>query len=86
MRKHSRCSINEIGRVVIPAQIRRQLELKEDTPVEIFSKEGHIHIRKYQDSCVLCRSVTDLVTFKEQLLCRGCIHQLTDKPATTSAV
>lgn len=84
MRKHNRCSINEIGRIVIPARIRRQLDLKEDTPVEIFSVEGSIHIRKHQESCILCRSVAELAVFKDQPVCMGCIRQLTDKPTATA--
>lgn len=86
MRKHNRCSINEIGRIVIPARIRRQLELKEDTPVEIFSQDGNVHIRKHQESCILCRSVIDLISFKEQLVCRQCIQQFTRSEITDSAV
>lgn len=86
MRKHNRCSINEIGRIVIPARIRRQLELKEDTPVEIFSQDGNVHIRKYQDSCIFCRSVVALVTVKEQLVCRNCIEEFTHSETTVSIV
>ncbi len=75
MPKHSCCSINEIGRIVIPIKVRAQLGLIEDTPVEIFSKDGHIHIRKYQDSCILCKSTQELNRFRQHLVCRQCIQQ-----------
>lgn len=84
MRKHSRCSINEIGRVVIPSKIRRQLGLKEDTPVEIFSKDGNIHIRKYQDSCIFCRTSNNLTLFREQHVCQECIQQFGSRRVTVS--
>lgn len=84
MRKHSRCSINEIGRVVIPAKVRKQLGLKEDTPVEIFSKDGNVHIRKHQESCIFCRSINDLTLFRQHHVCRECIQQIGIRRLTTS--
>ena len=40
--------IDDLGRVVIPKEIRRTLRIKEGTPLEIFTdKEGEIILKKY---------------------------------------
>lgn len=84
MQKNSRCSVNEIGRIVIPAEIRKQLGLKADTPVEIFFKDGHVHIRKFQESCILCKSVQSLAQFKDVPVCRECLRQLSGRRMSAS--
>ena len=40
--------IDDLGRVVIPKEIRRTLRIKEGTPLEIFTdREGEIILKKY---------------------------------------
>ena len=40
--------IDDLGRVVIPKEIRRTLRIKEGTPLEIFTdKEGEVILKKY---------------------------------------
>ena len=49
--------IDDLGRVVIPKEIRRTLRLREGTPLEIFTdREGEIILKKYQISGTGCES------------------------------
>lgn len=41
--------IDELGRIVIPKELRRTLHIKADDPIEIFTAEdGVIALRKYE--------------------------------------
>ena len=40
--------IDDLGRIVIPKEIRRTLRIKEGDPIEIFTdKEGEVILKKY---------------------------------------
>lgn len=43
--------IDDLGRVVIPREIRRTLHIKEGDPLEIFTGEGGVIFRKYNPTC-----------------------------------
>ena len=56
--------IDDLGRVVIPKEIRKTLRIKEGTPLEIFTdREGQIILKKYSPigaeyvCCGICGSI-----------------------------
>ena len=53
--------IDDLGRVVIPKEIRRTLRIREGDPLEIFTdREGEIILKKYSpigEACCICRYV-----------------------------
>lgn len=63
--------LDELGRVVIPVEIRRGLDLQEKESIEIFVDGDHIILRKYQPNCVFCGD-TATTTFKEKNICQSC--------------
>ncbi|MDR3345276.1 MAG: AbrB/MazE/SpoVT family DNA-binding domain-containing protein [Oscillospiraceae bacterium] len=69
--------LDEVGRIVLPKELRRlfQIESSEDA-VEIFTEEDRIVLRKYQPSCVFCRSEDDLFVFAGQKVCRECAKKI----------
>ena len=48
--------IDELGRIVIPAEIRQNMDLKVKDTVEIFTAENRIILQKYQPSCIFCNN------------------------------
>lgn len=65
--------VDELGRVVIPKELRRTLEIGEHDPVEIFVNGQDIILRKYTPGCNICGSVDgELITFKGRLICGDC--------------
>ena len=68
--------IDNLGRVVLPAELRKMMDLEKDTPVEIFVDEDKIILKKYQPACAFCGSVEDTITFKGKLVCRECAEKL----------
>ncbi len=68
--------IDELGRIVLPIEIRRNLEISEKDPIEIFVEEDSIILKKYQKSCVFCGSVDGIIDFKDKCICSECVATL----------
>lgn len=68
--------IDELGRVVIPMELRRTLEISEKDPLEIFVDSDCIILRKYRPGCSFCGEETVFRRLGEKNLCRGCAREL----------
>ncbi len=69
--------IDSLGRVVIPKEIRKTLQLDNFDPVEIFVDEhGNIILHKYERSCCFCGEKNDLLLYKDHLVCSACGKRL----------
>ena len=69
--------IDDLGRVVIPKEIRRTLRIKEGTPMEIFTdREGEIILKKYSPCCIFCGNGDEVTYYKGKLICRDCLEAL----------
>lgn len=68
--------IDELGRLVIPIEIRNFLEINEKDSLEIFLKDGGIFIKKEKPSCILCHSTSHLKYFSKKYICEYCIKNL----------
>ncbi len=73
--------IDELGRIVLPIETRRQLELEPKDGVEIFVDEDRIILKKYQPCCMFCNDGDDILLFKEKKICRKCLMELKAKEA-----
>ena len=71
--------IDELGRVVIPKEIRRTLRIRESDPLEIFTdREGEIILKKYEPACIFCDHTEDVVLFNGKQICKKCIANLSE--------
>lgn len=68
--------VDELGRVVLPAALRRQLGIEERDLVEVSLEGEQILIRKTTARCVFCGSETDLRSFRSRWVCAACRAQL----------
>ena len=64
--------VDELGRVVIPIELRNNLGIKEKDPIEIFVDGSSIVLKKYQPNCVFCGGTKKLVEYKGKLVCSTC--------------
>lgn len=65
------------GRVVLPIEIRKALDLTdEDSKVEIIVKGNEITMKKYAPSCIFCHSEKDLIEYCGQKVCRACADKI----------
>lgn len=69
-------NIDELGRVVVPKELRKKLGIANTDPVEIYVEEDKIILKKYIPVCHFCGSTVGLQEFKEKNICLSCIAEL----------
>lgn len=68
--------IDELGRIVLPIELRKILDINERDSLEIYLTDGGIFLRKEKPSCVFCNSTVDLKSFYSKNICKNCIKNL----------
>ena len=71
--------VDELGRIVIPIELRRTLDIAEKDALEIYVDAEGIVLRKYQSSCLFCDSDENIVEYKGKNICSACIRKLKAK-------
>ncbi len=70
--------VDELGRIVLPIELRRTLDIAEKDALEIYVDGNTIILKKYEPSCIFCGSSTDVLTFKGRNICPKCMSELKD--------
>ena len=68
--------MDDLGRVVIPVELRHKLNINIKDEVEIYVERNSIVIKKYNPSCIFCRKSTELTEFGENLICDKCLEKI----------
>ena len=68
--------IDELGRLVLPIELRRTLEISDGDSLEIFVEDNTIILKKYQPACVFCGNADGVVSFKGKNICSSCMKEL----------
>lgn len=68
--------VDELGRIVLPIELRRTLDIGERDALEIYVEGSAIVLKKYRPSCVFCDSVKDVSVFKGKNICHKCMKEL----------
>lgn len=68
--------IDELGRIVLPIELRRTLDISEKDSVEIYVEQDTIMLKKYKSTCVFCSGSESVVDFKGKNICAECIASL----------
>jgi AbrB family transcriptional regulator, transcriptional pleiotropic regulator of transition state genes len=68
--------LDELGRIVIPIEIRKRFGLGEKDPLEISLQDETIMLSRPQTSCVFCGRRTQLEEHRGRPVCRSCIAEL----------
>ena len=68
--------IDELGRIVLPIETRRLMDLQAGDGVEIFSKKDRVILQKYAPACIFCGEAEDVITYKNKRVCRNCAKEL----------
>ena len=68
--------VDELGRVVIPIELRNKLGIQERDPIEIYVDGTSIVLKKYQSSCIFCGNTKNLVEYKDKLICNKCCDSI----------
>ena len=71
--------IDRVGRIVLPKELRRNFDLRDDeTSLEIFVEDDKIILKKYEPACVFCGSADNVVDYMNKKVCRECIVKLNE--------
>jgi len=69
--------IDQLGRIVVPAEMRRLLDIRDGDLLEIHVEDGHIVLGKLDERCVFCGGTDDLRPHRGRPVCHGCVEELT---------
>lgn len=69
-------NVDELGRIVIPKEIRTKQGIANGDPAEIFVDGDAIIIKKYNPSCHFCGSSAEIFDFKGKKICGDCLREL----------
>ena len=68
--------VDELGRIVLPIELRRSFDLKERDSIEIYTDSDMIILKKFQRTCVFCNSPEDITEYKGKSVCSKCLAEL----------
>lgn len=72
--------VDELGRIVLPIELRRTLDITERDSLEIYVDGGSIILKKYQPACIFCNDAKDVVVYKGKNVCTNCLKELKEWP------
>lgn len=65
--------VDELGRIVLPIELRRTLEIAEKDSLEIYVDGSSIVLKKYEPSCVFCNDAKNVLNYKGKNICPNCL-------------
>ena len=68
--------LDELGRIVIPIELRRTLDLADRDCLEIFTEGEQIILKKYEPACIFCGESKDIVNYKGKNICKCCMEDI----------
>ncbi len=69
-------SLDQLGRIVIPVELRRVLGIEIGDGLEFYSDEKTIVLKKYEPACIFCDNASDIKVYKGKNVCGECYSQL----------
>ena len=68
--------VDELGRIVIPIELRNKLKIAEKDPIEIYVDGSSIVLKKLEETCDFCGSTKNVKKYKDKLVCDKCIKSI----------
>ena len=68
--------VDELGRIVLPIELRRTLEIAEKDALEIYVDGSTIVLKKFRPSCIFCDGAKDVSVFHGKNICAKCLREL----------
>ena len=70
--------LDNLGRIVIPIELRNALNIEVKDSLEIFTEDDQVILRKYVPGCIFCGETKDTTLFRGKRICAKCCKQLPD--------
>jgi transcriptional pleiotropic regulator of transition state genes len=71
--------IDDLGRMVIPIELRKTMNINKKDPMEIFVDGNKIILSKYEPACIFCGSADDVIEFEGRTICGSCKEKIAEK-------
>ena len=71
--------VDDLGRIVLPIELRRMLDIAERDELEIYVENNRIVLQKYEPNCIFCESTSELVRYGGRNICRVCIQKMAEQ-------
>ena len=68
--------VDELGRIVIPIELRRTLDIAEKDALEIYVDGEQIILKKYEPACIFCVDARDVINYKGKNICKKCLEEI----------
>ncbi|MGE4549615.1 MAG: AbrB/MazE/SpoVT family DNA-binding domain-containing protein [Intestinibacillus sp.] len=68
--------VDELGRIVLPIELRRTLDIDVKDALEIYVDGSQIVLKKYEPACIFCGNAKDIVHFKGKNICKSCMGEM----------
>ena len=68
--------IDELGRILIPKELRSSMELDTKDALEMFVDGDRIVLQKYQPACIFCNNADNIIFFEGRRICASCLSKL----------
>ncbi len=68
--------VDELGRIVLPIELRRTLDIEIKDPIEIFVDGDYILLKKYEPACVFCGNAKNVRRIHDKNVCEDCLKEL----------
>ena len=68
--------IDELGRIVIPKEMRKRMDIGNNDPVEIYVEGDKIILTKYAPCCIFCGSAVNVLDFRAKKICAECVSTI----------
>jgi transcriptional pleiotropic regulator of transition state genes len=68
--------VDELGRVVIPIELRRTLRIEEKDALEIYVDGEKIILKKYEPACIFCGNAENVQNFRDKNICKDCLDAM----------
>ena len=65
--------VDELGRIVLPIELRRTLDIEIKDPLEIYVEGDAVILKKYEPACVFCGESEDTAEYRDKTVCAKCI-------------
>ena len=70
--------VDDLGRIVLPIELRRTLDIEERDELEIFMENDRIVLQKFEPACLFCGSSRSLVSYRRKNVCQECIKKMSE--------
>ena len=71
--------VDQLGRIVLPIELRKSMDIKEKDPLEIFTDDDRIILTKSPPACVFCNNADNIVYFNGKRICADCLKKIKEE-------